>query len=214
MSRRATDRVPEKRPGCAANLYGTPKGWLAALGVLLGRSLSKRKVRGIHSISAYVQAIMRRDFLGNGEQTNAIAEAIIPSFREDEADQQATADAQTQRLSRSVARRKVHSVCGCAAPRERRQPVAGRLCALSVTAAAGPDRYVRVRFTARVSIRRSVLEKVPHRAVMAIWERSLFGVIPSLAVEPLGSVVYEGMSRGKAVIGTTPGGHTEYDHPG
>ena len=52
---------------------------------------------------------------------------------------------------------------------------------------------------------------MPHRAVMAAWERSLFGVIPSLWPEPLGSVVYEGMSRGKAVIGTTPGGHTRHD---
>ena len=54
-----------------------------------------------------------------------------------------------------------------------------------------------------------VLENVPHRAVMAAWERSLFGVIPSLWPEPLGSVVYEGMSRGKAMIGTAPGGHTD-----
>jgi glycosyltransferase involved in cell wall biosynthesis len=34
-------------------------------------------------------------------------------------------------------------------------------------------------------------------------------VLPSLWPEPLGSVVYEGMSRGNAVIGTTPGGHTD-----
>ncbi len=85
----------QKCLGCAANLYGTPKGWWAALGVLLGRALLKRKVRGVHSISAYVQAIMRRDFLGN-QKTNAIAEAIIPSFREDDADLHVTADAQTQ----------------------------------------------------------------------------------------------------------------------
>ena len=44
---------------------------------------------------------------------------------------------------------------------------------------------------------------------MAAWQRALFGVIPSLWPEPLGSVVYEGMSQGKAVIGTTPGGHTD-----
>ena len=49
---------------------------------------------------------------------------------------------------------------------------------------------------------------------MAAWERCLFGVIPSLWPEPLGSVVYEGMSRGKAVIGTTPGGHADMIVPG
>ena len=37
------------------------------------------------------------------------------------------------------------------------------------------------------------------------WERSLFGVTPSLWPEPFGSVVHEAMSRGRAVIGTTPG---------
>jgi glycosyltransferase involved in cell wall biosynthesis len=54
-----------------------------------------------------------------------------------------------------------------------------------------------------------ILQDFPHRAVMAAWDRCLFGVLPSLWAEPLGSVVYEGMSRGKAVIGTTPGGHTD-----
>jgi glycosyltransferase involved in cell wall biosynthesis len=42
---------------------------------------------------------------------------------------------------------------------------------------------------------------------MAAWERCLFGVMPSLWPEPFGSVVHEAMSRGKAVIGTVPGGH-------
>jgi len=54
-----------------------------------------------------------------------------------------------------------------------------------------------------------MLRDFPHEAVMAAWERSLFGVIPSMWPEPLGSVVYEGMSRAKAIIGTTPGGHTD-----
>ena len=32
---------------------------------------------------------------------------------------------------------------------------------------------------------------------------------PSVLPEPLGNVIHEGMSRGKAVIGTTPGGHSD-----
>src|SRR4029078_7850246 len=54
-----------------------------------------------------------------------------------------------------------------------------------------------------------VLTNVPHAAVLAAWERALFGVTPSLWPEPLGAVVFEGMSCGKAVIGTSPGGHAE-----
>ena len=48
-----------------------------------------------------------------------------------------------------------------------------------------------------------------HPTVLAAWDRSLFGVMPSLWPEPFGSVVHEAMSRGKAVIGTFPGGHAD-----
>jgi glycosyltransferase involved in cell wall biosynthesis len=54
-----------------------------------------------------------------------------------------------------------------------------------------------------------VLTDVPHQAVMASWERAMFGVMPSLWPEPLGATVSEGMSRGRPVIGTQLGGHTD-----
>jgi glycosyltransferase involved in cell wall biosynthesis len=44
---------------------------------------------------------------------------------------------------------------------------------------------------------------------MAAWGRAMFGVMPSLWPEPLGSTVAEGMSRGKPVIGTRLGGHAD-----
>jgi glycosyltransferase involved in cell wall biosynthesis len=54
-----------------------------------------------------------------------------------------------------------------------------------------------------------LLTDFPHRAVMAAWDRCLFAVLPSLLPEPFGTVVCEAMSRGKAVIGTVPGGHAD-----
>ena len=54
-----------------------------------------------------------------------------------------------------------------------------------------------------------VLTDFPHEAVMAACDRCLFGVMPSTLPEPLGTVVFEVMSRGRAVIGTTPGGHAD-----
>ncbi|MBA3527998.1 MAG: glycosyltransferase family 4 protein [Propionibacteriaceae bacterium] len=54
-----------------------------------------------------------------------------------------------------------------------------------------------------------VLTNVPHPAVMAAWDRAMFGVMPSLWPEPLGMVVAEGMSRGRPVIGTQTGGHRD-----
>src|SRR5581483_9169321 len=54
-----------------------------------------------------------------------------------------------------------------------------------------------------------VLDDFPHDAVLEACERCLFGVMPSLWPEPLGTVVAEVMSRGRPVIGTRPGGHED-----
>ena len=55
----------------------------------------------------------------------------------------------------------------------------------------------------------TALTAVPHGTVMAMWDRALFGVFPSKWPEPLATVVHEAMSRGRPVIGTTPGGHED-----
>ena len=55
----------------------------------------------------------------------------------------------------------------------------------------------------------TVLTSVPHPTVMAMWDRALFGVFPTKWPEALGNVVHEAMSRGRAVIGTRPGGHED-----
>jgi glycosyltransferase involved in cell wall biosynthesis len=54
-----------------------------------------------------------------------------------------------------------------------------------------------------------VLADMPHEAVMAAWERAMFGVMPSLWPEPLGATVAEAMSRGRPVVGTRLGGHAD-----
>ena len=53
----------QKCLSCAPSLYGLGKGWAAVLGVAGGGALLRSKVDGIHSISTYVQEIVRRDFL-------------------------------------------------------------------------------------------------------------------------------------------------------
>jgi glycosyltransferase involved in cell wall biosynthesis len=54
-----------------------------------------------------------------------------------------------------------------------------------------------------------VLESLTAKEVMAAWARALFGVTPSVWPEPLGNVVHEGMSAGRPIIGTYPGGQGE-----
>ena len=55
----------------------------------------------------------------------------------------------------------------------------------------------------------TVLTDVPHAAVMAAWDRALFGVMPSVWPEPFAGTIHEAMSRGKPVISTRLGGSTD-----
>jgi glycosyltransferase involved in cell wall biosynthesis len=195
---------------CAANLYGAPKGWVAAVSLSLGRILLKRKVRGIHSISTYVQEISRRDFLSSQRDgSRAITEVIIPSFREDDAQRSYRTAAHVQQYVDQLPTEDYILYVGAL---RRVKGISQLLDAYQRLDSPPPLVLVGTlevdsphEFPPGVT----VLQNLPHDAVMAVWERCLFGVIPSLWPEPLGSVVYEGMSRGKAVIGTAPGGHTD-----
>lgn len=51
-----------------------------------------------------------------------------------------------------------------------------------------------------------VLEIWPHHAVMEAWRRCTFGVVPSVWAEPFATVVLEGMSCGRALVGSNIGG--------
>lgn len=193
--------------GCAAQLYGGPKGWAAVLGTLISLPLLRTKVRGVHSISSYVQEMVQRDFLGN--QSRPVAEGIIPSFRESNDDEQYGSDPALQPYVEQLpkepyilfvgALRRVKGVDQLLAAYQRLQSPPP-LVLIGTYEADSPRSFP-------PSVH--VLPNLPHRAVMAAWEGAYFGVTPSLWAEPLGSVVYEGMSRGKAVIGTKPGGHTD-----
>lgn len=205
---------------CAPSLYGIGKGWAAVLGVAGGRALLSSKVDGIHSISTYVQEIVRRDFSEMDESATAdpedtsplsaqLIEAIIPSFREDDEETAYSDDAEVQQYLEQLpdepyilfvgALRRVKGVQQLLDAYEQLEG-APPLVLIGTWESDSPERLPRGV---------QVVPNLPHRAVMAAWEGALFGVIPSLWPEPLGSVVYEGMSRGKAVIGTTPGGHTD-----
>lgn len=196
---------------CAAHHYGAPKGYAAVMGVYSGRDLLRRKVSGMHSISTYVRDIVGRDFLEteNARPNQPVVQAIIPSFREDDGKEPAVPGADIQKYLDRLPQESFILFVGAL------RLVKGLEQLLTAYAQlASPPPLVLIgtpeRDTPRVFPQGVVvLESFPHRAVMAAWNRALFGVIPSLWPEPLGSVVYEGMSRGKAVIGTTPGGHTD-----
>ena len=199
---------------CAASYYGAPKGWITTLSIALGRGLLKRKISGIHSISTYVQQIFHRDFLrdsiaGNEQPASKIMEAIIPSFREDEHEK---AVESSQPLETWIAKLPHEPFILFVGALRRVKGVYQLLDAYQQLKSPPPLVLIgTVEFDSprQVPPGVSILQDFPHQAVMAAWGLCKFGVIPSLWPEPLGSVVYEGMSKGKAMIGTTPGGHTD-----
>jgi glycosyltransferase involved in cell wall biosynthesis len=193
---------------CAPGEYGRPKGWIAALGVHAGAPLLRRKVRAIHSISTYVQEITRRDFLDDRrlESANAVVHDVISSVPQSHYASQ-TWKADVARLDELPDKPFLLFVGAL----RRVKGVAELIGAYQQLEDAPPLVLIgtRERDTPEIPPGVRVLADVPHEAVMAAWDRCLFAVLPSVLPEPFGTVVCEAMSCGKAVIGTTPGGHTD-----
>ncbi len=199
---------------CAVHHFGPLKGWVTAISIYAGRGLLLSKVRGIHSISTYVKEIIERDFLRLDSsrpalRPPAILQAVIPSFQEDDHPEHLQGESGLEPYLRQLpAEPFILFVGALRVVKGVRQLLEAysRLVAPPPLVLIGTVEYDTPKTFPPNAF---VLQNFPHPAVMAAWKRSLFGVVPSLWPEPLGSVVYEGMSQGKAIIGTTPGGHTD-----
>ncbi len=194
---------------CASNHYSLPKGTLAAFGVLAGRPLLRRRVSGIHSISRFTQEITHRDLIEPHThilETNGgrILTRVIPSFREDVNDVPPTPG--------FLERLPVEPYILFVGALQPRKGVTQLLAAYRKLESPPPlvlVGYVDPKAPVEIPPEVIVIEDVPHADVMAAWEHCLFGVAPSLWPEPLGGVVHEAMSKGKAAICTKPGGHAD-----
>jgi glycosyltransferase involved in cell wall biosynthesis len=183
---------------CAGDYYSGPRGWMAAAGVLTSRELLRRRITALHSVSAFVEDMMERDFL---DGTRPVLN-VIPSFRvEDPAHPDAAV------LDALPAERFILFVGAF----RRVKGIAVLLEAYARLASAPPLVLIGTpeRDSPPIPAGVTTIDGLPHWAVLAAWERSLFGVMPSLSPEPFGSVIHEAMSRGRAVIGTRPGGHSD-----
>ncbi len=199
---------------CASNLYGSATGWVAVAGVALGRNLLKHKINGLHSISAFVQQVMDQDFWDakktkSKSDAGKVLETVIPSFQEDEDPKRNGIAPDIEHYVSQLPEKPFILFVGAF-----RRVKGVHLLLDAYQQLNSPPPMVLIgtfEFDTPSSFPSGVvvLKSFPHHAVMAAWERSLFGVLPSLWPEPLGSVVYEAMSKGKAVIGTTPGGHAD-----
>lgn len=197
---------PLKCLACAGEYYGAPKGWFAALGVALSKPLLRRKMTGLHSVSSYVQEVTVRHL---GENGDGLFEVTIPSFqtetplapipRSTEADRWLARLPEEPFILFVGAFRRVKGL-ETLFDAYRRLQSPPPLVLMGTFERDSPS---------ELPPDAVVLADVPHDVVMAAWDRAMFGVMPSLWPEPLGSTVVEGMMRGRPVIGTTPGGHTD-----
>jgi glycosyltransferase involved in cell wall biosynthesis len=191
---------------CATAHYGSvPKALVGIAGVRgLGRALLARRIQAVHSNSTYTEAIFKRDFWG-GTPPPQVWHEVIPSFRE------AKATKPVPDLPAILAGLPEQPFIFYVGSLSRAKGIDVLLQAyqsldnpppLVLVGSPWPD-------TPPIPDGITVLHDLPHSAVMAIWQRSLFGVAPSRWPEPFGNVIHEGMSSGRAMIGTTPGGHAD-----
>jgi glycosyltransferase involved in cell wall biosynthesis len=171
----------------------------AVAGVYGAGPVLRRKVTGLHAVSRFVAKIIDR-FL----HVPGIPAAVIPNFHEEEPGQ--LPDPET--MARLPAEPFILFVGGF-------REIKGIYELFEAyESLVDPPPLVLVGTMMTDSPKQfppgtTVITDVPHATVMAIWERALFGVLPTKAPEALGNVVHEAMSKGRAMIGTRPGGQED-----
>jgi glycosyltransferase involved in cell wall biosynthesis len=195
---RCSGPSPLKCAGCAASSYGAAKGALAVGSVFGSKPLLRRKVTAIHGVSRFVTEAAKEHL----RLPRAMVE-VVPNFHEENSGsvQPDIMDAlPKQPYIQFVGHlRRYKGLFDLLEAYERIEDPPP----LVLVGTRGPD--TPEAFPKGVT----VLTYVPHPTVMAMWERSLFAVSPSIAPEALGNVVHEAMSKGRAVIGTRDSGHEE-----
>ena len=189
-----------KCAACSQAFYGEAKGSSAVISVLGSRRLLARRADALHSPSRFTERMIQRFLTG----ADALPSAVIPDFREDERlgppDEKLLAQLPSEPFILYVgALRQIKGL---------------QLLLQAYRQLAAPPPLAIIGSRTLEPMPQwppgvVVLFDVPHDTVMAAWSRALFGVSPSVVPETLGNVVHEAMSRGKAVIGTRPGGHED-----
>lgn len=192
---------------CASRHYGPAKGTVAVAGVLGGRRMLAGRARAAHFNSEHNRQVTWEHLLGGRTriERGSGAEAAIPPFLEENGASRDADAALLELVPRDCilfvgALRRVKGIEELLEAYRSLGDGAPPLVLIGTREIDTP-----VAFPPGVI----VIESMPHATVMAAWDRALFGVFPSRLAEPFGNALHEAMSRGRAVIGTTPGGHAE-----
>jgi len=190
---------------CASRYYDGAARTVASVGgVFSGQALLRQRVQGFHYCSAYMQGVTRRHLLAGHTFSRPLVERVIPGFGDDAGD-----GAPDEGVLAQLPVEPYILFVGALRPIKGLAPLLeayGRLESPPPLVLLGPRTpETPASFPAGIT----VVPGASHATVMAAWERALFGVAPSLLPEPFGNVVHEGMSRGRAMIGTAPSGMSD-----
>jgi glycosyltransferase involved in cell wall biosynthesis len=184
---------------CAASTYGAAKGAVAVGSVFGSHPLLRRKVAAIHGVSGFVADMNARELGLTGVPT-----AVIPNFHEERQALAAPAalpeEVPGEPFILFVGHLRQYKGLNYLLEAYRQLEAPPPLVLVGTRGADTPGE-----FPASVT----VLTYMPHETVMALWEKALFGVSPSVAPEAFPTVVHEAMSCGKPVIATSIGGYPD-----
>jgi glycosyltransferase involved in cell wall biosynthesis len=194
--------APVKCLGCAGQFYGPAKGAVATAGVLgMSRFLRTRSTY-VHTISEYMLERLGADFDVHADGDPPVR--VIPWPRRvarEEVDRSVLDSLPDEPFILYVgALRRVKGVFDLLSAYEGLDEGKPPLVLIGTAEVDMPTSFPKGV---------SVVLDVPNSTVLEAWDHALFGVFPSRWPEPLGVVVHEAMSRGRAVIGTFPGGHED-----
>jgi glycosyltransferase involved in cell wall biosynthesis len=185
---------------CASSYYGMPKGTVAVTNLKLWRGLLLRKAWGFHNVSNFVRDMVQRDLLrkpANETQPNVILNTIFLNDAKAVPDQSYLDQLPKEPFILFVGTLSQHKGLFFLLDAYKKLKSPPPLVLIGIVAPDTPETYPEGV---------TVLREASHPTVMAAWERSLFGVVPSMWPDPLPNVVLEGMSKSKAVIGSNAGG--------
>jgi glycosyltransferase involved in cell wall biosynthesis len=181
---------------CAVHQYGAVKG----LGTLLGRGVMEAAERATVDMFVPVSNAVAR---GNQLEARGLPWRVIPNFLPDEV---LVADEEHEPCIRDLPAGDFILYVGSL---RRAKGIEVLLNAYRQLAGAPPLVLIGTRWPdTPASLPPNVVElnNWTHAAVMAAWDRCLFGVVPSIWEESCPTVLIEGMGSGKAVIASRIGG--------
>jgi glycosyltransferase involved in cell wall biosynthesis len=200
--------APLKCLACAGRHYGVPKGWLAAVGVRVSRAVLTRKAVGLQSVSSFVEEVTVKHFFR--EDPPSVRTFVIPVFLDADPPGTGASEAEVEQLLARLPGEPFILFVGALRPIKGIEilfDAYSRLESPPPLVLFGTfERDTPAVFPPEVH----VFSDVPHKAVMAAWDRTLFGVAPSVWPEPLGTVTIEAIARGKPVIATIPSGMIDH----